>query len=554
MADRLQLSVRHRRAIEALLREHLPGVEAWAYGSRVNGRSHDGSDLDLVLRGPKLDQIPAEELIDFAEAVRESAIPFLVEARDWARLPEPFHREIERSHVVLQRQSSVCEGWSSAKLGSLVTFLSGGTPSKNAPQYWGGSIPWVSAKDMKCFRLADSRDHITADGAANGTRVVPKGTVLLLARGMTLLNSVPVCVLDRDMAFNQDIKALRPGPAVLSEYLPYLVLGNADRLQTLVDLAGHGTDRLNSEELKAFTVRLPPVDEQRAIAHILGTLDDKIDLIRRENETLEEIARAIFRDWFVDFGPTRAKADGGKPYLPAQLWSLFPDALGDDGKPVGWTTYDLAVLACHHRATFSPIAEPERIYEHYSIPAYDSGNQPSLDIGHSIKSNKTIVPDGAVLLSKLNPDIERVWLPDPAGETPQVASTEFLALTPLAPATRSVLFCLFKSKPFRTQMAAMVTGTSKSHQRVSPRALLATDVMVGDPKTMDAFDQAVRPSIDRLLSNRLEASRLADTRNLLLPKLVSGEIRVPHAEHTVGPSASGRPPKSFLPGQAGRTE
>jgi len=97
----VHLKPRHRAAIEGLLKEHLPGVEAWAYGSRVNGRSHDGSDLDLVLRGPGLARIDASRLIGFTEALRDSTIPFLVEAHDWSRLPESFHREIERDHVVL---------------------------------------------------------------------------------------------------------------------------------------------------------------------------------------------------------------------------------------------------------------------------------------------------------------------------------------------------------------------------------------------------------------------------------------------------------------------
>ena len=102
MADRLHLLARHRRLLQALLREHLPGVEVWAYGSRVNGRSHDGSDLDLVLRGAGLHKIPIDRLVDFEEALRESNIPFLVEARDWARLPARFLREIEREYVVVQ--------------------------------------------------------------------------------------------------------------------------------------------------------------------------------------------------------------------------------------------------------------------------------------------------------------------------------------------------------------------------------------------------------------------------------------------------------------------
>ena len=101
MIERLHLSPRHCEEIEALLHKHLPDVEVWAYGSRVNGRSHDGSDLDLVLRGPKLAEIDTSRIVDFIEALQDSTIPFLVEARDWARLPESFHREIERAHAVL---------------------------------------------------------------------------------------------------------------------------------------------------------------------------------------------------------------------------------------------------------------------------------------------------------------------------------------------------------------------------------------------------------------------------------------------------------------------
>ena len=101
MVKGLHLPPRHRKEIVALLHKHLPGVEVWAYGSRVNGQSHEGSDLDLALRGPRLAEIDTSRLADFIEALQDSTIPFLVEARDWSRLPESFHREIEREHVVL---------------------------------------------------------------------------------------------------------------------------------------------------------------------------------------------------------------------------------------------------------------------------------------------------------------------------------------------------------------------------------------------------------------------------------------------------------------------
>ena len=101
MSERLLLKPRYRRMLEEILREHVPGVEVWAYGSRVTGLSHDGSDLDLVLRAPDLEEIPIGKLADLEEALRLSTIPILVEARDWARLPESFHREIEQGYVVL---------------------------------------------------------------------------------------------------------------------------------------------------------------------------------------------------------------------------------------------------------------------------------------------------------------------------------------------------------------------------------------------------------------------------------------------------------------------
>ena len=101
MDREIHLRPRHRQVIEALARRHLPGVAIWAYGSRVNGKSHDGSDLDLVLRGVGLAEVPSLQLAEFEEALRESTLPFLVDVHDWARLPDSFHRRIERDYAVV---------------------------------------------------------------------------------------------------------------------------------------------------------------------------------------------------------------------------------------------------------------------------------------------------------------------------------------------------------------------------------------------------------------------------------------------------------------------
>ena len=122
MTDRLDLPPRYRDKIEALLSEHVPGVEVWAYGSRVNGRSYEASDLDLVLRGPTLEPL-GDGFFDLLEAIRQSSIPILVQAHDWARLPESFHREIERDYVVVQEKGSRetrANGWREATLGDVI--------------------------------------------------------------------------------------------------------------------------------------------------------------------------------------------------------------------------------------------------------------------------------------------------------------------------------------------------------------------------------------------------------------------------------------------------
>lgn len=252
------------------------------------------------------------------------------------------------------------------------------------------------------------------------------------------------------------------------------------------------------------------------------------------NETLEAMAQAIFKDWFVDFGPTRAKMEGRAPYLAPDIWSLFPDRLDDEGKPEGWGFFRLTDLAVHHKQGMSPSDAPDIEFEHFSLPAYDSGKSPAIDLGSTIKSNKTTVPDGAVLLSKLNPEIERVWIPEPAVDRRQVCSTEFLVFIPTDLSARSLLYGLFTEDGFRAMLQSMVTGTSKSHQRISPPSLLEREVLVGSRTAFALYEKIVGKTIERVLANRAESRTLAATRDLLLPRLMSGEIRVTAAEKIVG--------------------
>ena len=526
--EAIDITAEQRKTLLELLERYLPNTAAWVYGSRAKRTSRPQSDLDLVVFATPEQNGQVGEL---REAFEESNLPFRVDLFVWDTVPGEFRKHIKRDHVALAvKGNRVVEvGWRETALGHVVEFLSGGTPSKAQTAYWNGSVPWVSAKDMKRFRLRDTEDHVTAEGVANGTNLVPAGTVLLLVRGMTLLNDLPVCTTEQPMTFNQDVKALRPIPGLDPDFLPYLVLGNKRRLLNLVDLAGHGTGRLNSEELKALDVQLPPLLEQRAIAHILGTLDDKIELSRRMNETLEAMARALFKSWFVDFDPVRAKMEGRNTGLPQEIAGLFPDRLVESELgliPEGWKVESLEVIAQLEKATVKPEDHATEEFEHFSLPAYDSGQIPALDLGSTIKSNKTFVPPQAVLLSKLNPEIQRVWLPTSASSCRQISSTEFLVFTAKPPIGRVGLYSLFNTQSFRDLLKGMVTGTSKSHQRVAPKSLATQAMIVPADRVANKFEALAWPVLERTLCNKSENHTLAALRDTLLPKLISGKMRV----------------------------
>ena len=283
-----------------------------------------------------------------------------------------------------------------------------------------------------------------------------------------------------------------------------------------------------------------PMDrvERRAIAHILGTLDDKIELNRRMNQTLEAIAQAIFKSWFVDFDPVRAKAEGRQPVgMDAETAALFPDSFVESELgpiPKGWDVAKLGDKAFLSRENLKPLDYPQEIFSYYSIPAFDDRLMPYLEKGDVIKSNKFIVQPTSILLSKLNPLISRVWLPTITEDYRSICSTEFLVVVPKDVVFREYFYALFSSKSFMNIYATLVTGTSGSHQRIKPDSFL--DIVVAYPKTdaVSMFSDIARPlycSISRSLS---ELETITHMRDALLPKLLSGELRPPDAERMVG--------------------
>ncbi len=293
---------------------------------------------------------------------------------------------------------------------------------------------------------------------------------------------------------------------------------------------------LNEGIIRSFAFALPPLPEQRAIAHILGTLDDKIEVNRRMNETLEAMTRALFKSWFVDFDPVRAKAEGRDPGLPKPLADLFPDSFEDlelGEIPGGWRVGNVGEFATLSRDGINPGDSPDETFDHFSIPAFDEGRSPKSELGSTIKSNKFFVPPDAVLLSKLNPRIPRIWLPVVRDNYRAICSTEFLVTLPRIGISREFLYSFLSNAAFVDVFETLVTGTSGSHQRVKPEGLLAMDVVIPVEPVIHQFAKVMRPLLVRVDRARDESTALAALRDSLLPKLISGEIRIKDATHMV---------------------
>ena len=285
--------------------------------------------------------------------------------------------------------------------------------------------------------------------------------------------------------------------------------------------------------MKRIEMPIPPLPEQTAICATLGSLDDRITLLRETNATLEAIAQALFKSWFVDFDPVRAKMEGRAPEgMDEATAALFPDALEESELgwvPKGWRVGVFGDFAQLKKGSVNPGSQPETTFEHFSLPAFDAGQRPIFELGDSIKSNKTPVTPDAVLLSKLNPHIPRVWLPVECGSN-AICSTEFLVFVPAGIGSRELIYCAFSSPDFIARLQQLVTGTSNSHQRIKPDQVALMSSVVPTSDVARKFEAAAKPIFQKVFANREQAQTLSTLRDTLLPRLISGQLRLPEAQ------------------------
>jgi type I restriction enzyme S subunit len=408
--------------------------------------------------------------------------------------------------------------WVTCKLGECVKLLSGGTPSKSNPNYWGGNIPWVSCKDMKTSYLYDSQDYLTEDGIANGTCLVPPETILIVVRGMILAKHFPVAITKRSMAFNQDLKALECAPNLEPKFLFYWFQGKSYEILGIADEAAHGTKRLQTDRLQNLPLHLPPIQIQRRIIAILSAYDDLIENNKRRIEILEEMARSLYREWFVNF---RFPGHEQVKMVDSEL-GLIPEE---------WEVVTLQDITNYINRGISPKYDDNSI----SIVINQKCIRDSrLNLELARKHSKNVPPDKLVRFGDVLVNSTGVGT---LGRVAQVyhdihncsIDSHVSIVRPNKKVNIDYFgFTLFKLEPHFSDLGVGATGQTELRRQ----SLSETVVLIPPEHFQRKFSGIVAPMRQLCLKLSTKNGFLRQTRDILLPKLISGEIDVENLDIT----------------------
>ncbi len=549
MTDSVDLNPNYLATVERILAEHVPECEVRALGSRATWTAKDYSDLDLAVVGEG--PLHWRKLSRLKEAFEESSLPMRVDVLDWHSISESFHREIERDYVVVQKgaEQATAGGWRRVVLGDVIDLQL-------------SSVDKKSKANEQAVQLCNYTDVYNNNFIhADMNFMVATATEREIAKCSLTTGDV---VITKDSEKHDDIGV----PALVREDVPNLVCGyhlailrprlsevdgtylfyalSTDETQQQFHSFANGITRfgLRKADIGLVEIPLPPLPEQRAIAHVLGTLDDKIELNRRMNETLEEMARALFKSWFVDFEPVRAKMEGrwrrgeSLPGLPADLYDLFPDRLVDSelGEiPEGWGVeafgdcIEVARGLSYKGSGLSSNGMPM----HNLNSVYEGGGykDDSVKYYNGDFQERHVTRPGDVIVTNTEQGHNRLLIgfaaivPKRFGDYGlfshhiyRVRSKSSFALTP------DYICQLLNTAAMHDTVSGYATGTTVNMLPVD--ALKIPPVVIPPVQlvtTYSAIAEATRVRQEQFIE---ESRSLADQRDGLLPRLVSGEVRV----------------------------
>ena len=498
----IDITAEQRKIILTLLKRHLPGTAAWVYGSRAKWTSRPQSDLDLVVFSTPEQGVQLGALRD---AFDESDLPFRVDLFVWDDVPDAFHEKIEAEHVELvpKPTAKAHADWRETRWGDIATLEYGralrGYDSAQGPFRVFGTNGPIGWHDQALCEHASV--IVGRKGAYRGIHY--SADPFFVIDTAFYLN--PKIELDARWAYyallTQDINGMDSGSAIPS------------------------TSR---DEFYTLPVSVPSLHEQHAIAYILGTLDDRIELNRRMNETLEAMAHALFKSWFVDFDPVRAKLEGRDPNLEPEIWDMFPETLDNEYKPVGWTSQPLDEIAEFLNGLALqkfPASNSQDGLPVIKIAELRSGVTPRSGRASCEVPQKYIVQDGDFIFSWSGSLLAKFW----TGGEGALNQHLFKVTSSRYPRWFFSQWVHHHLQDFQTIAASKATTMGhiqRNHLKEAATICPPDNVLM----TLGKF---ISPLIDQTIDIKLESRTLARARDLLLPKLISGDIRIREAEKVV---------------------
>lgn len=404
--------------------------------------------------------------------------------------------------------------WKTYRLGDIIQLKSGGTPDKSNPDYWGGSIPWISAKSMYDDFISTSDLFITEEGLQAGSKIAKKDSILLLTRGSGLFNRIPVCYVVSDVAYNQDVKniVLKQENVTSIKFLYYWLYGNKELLSSMLETTGIGAGKIGTKRFLNLSISLPSQKEQARYIHLMDLLFDKIELNRRINANLEAQAQALFRSWFVD-----NETQNNNPRFFNDI--IQTTLSGDWGQETPKGNY-ISEVYCIRGADIP------------DIKCGDKGKLPTRYIlEKNLKNKKLSENDLVVEISGGSPTqstgriclITRALL-DRLGK--DVICTNFCrALKPI-PDYSFFIYLYWQYLYNNNTMFSYENGTTGIKNLNITDFINKEPIIIPEKKKILEFNKVLQPFFDMIYKNGRESEYLSALRDTLLPKLMTGEIKI----------------------------
>lgn len=399
--------------------------------------------------------------------------------------------------------------WKVVKFENIARIISGGTPKTNVKDYWNGEIPWITPKDLSGYNsryISKGARNISKFGLKNSSaKLSPKGSVLLSSRAPIGY----VAISEANLSTNQGMKSLIPKSNTTTNFLYYLTVYNVPKLIHIA--SGSTFKEISTNEIRKFDVMLPNVNEQKAIANILSSLDDKIELNNKINKNLEELAQTLYKRWFVEF---EFPNDDGLPYKSSG-GNMVESELGLI--PDGWKIIDISSIIIQERIKTNP-NDKERLIDLANMPQFSI----SLDQygnGDKLTTNLFKMFEGNFLYGSIRPYLGKFGIAPFDG----ITTGTIHQYKPLNERDYSLLATITFSKQFNDFCDKLSHGTKMPTIKWDD---FITYKFPYSSQLSKQFNELMKEMYLKIINNVNENINLRGIRDLLLPKLMSGEIRV----------------------------